>query len=177
MAERDVAGETEPPGQRKRDGGEDAVNVGPDQDRVVAVGDQMWHHLGRLYLHESVIGTVRGNYFGGHAILFPAESQRIRRLVGTAEAIVDEYNGFVSAIQTVPVTEARQKGKERSRRAAWDALAIRPEDVKRSAAAAIRQEVMFFVRMTKAETLIALGQNQEGYNLVAGAYQQRQRRP
>ena len=133
----------------------------------------MWQHLGRLYLHESVIDAIRGNYFGGHAILFPAESQRLEGLIETAEALVDEYNGFVGAVRTAPVTESRVQGQSAPDEGNEGAPPIGLEAVRNRAAAAVRVEVAFIVRMAKAETLVLLGEAEAGWDLAAEAYTQR----
>jgi len=76
--------------------------LGFGRDCVADIRAQVQQHLGKLYLHRLVINAVRDNYFGGHPILFAAEAHRLEGLIETAEALSDEYNGFVRAHRDAP---------------------------------------------------------------------------
>ncbi len=144
-----------------------------EESQSSAQREQIQRHLGRLYLHELVIGAVRDNYFDGHPILFPAQARRLSELIETAEALADEYNVFVRATRAVPPVEPPTgDGSPPNANSERDSPIDR-QCVRNTATAAVRREVAFVVQMAKAETLVALGWNNEGSSLAAKAYTQR----
>ncbi|KKL65149.1 hypothetical protein LCGC14_2157860, partial [marine sediment metagenome] len=124
---------------------------------VRMVRDEIRRHAGTVYLHQQVINAISQNYFARTAILFPATARRLKGIVGTAETLAEEYNGFAGA------DGFGSEGR----------LPIDLEGVKHRLASAVRDEVVFVARMAKAETLVTLGRNEEGCALAAGAYGER----
>ena len=128
---------------------------------IVGVRDQIRRHLGEVRLHQMAIKAIGHSYFAGRPILFPGHAGLLARVVQTAEVLAEEYNDF---------TKGGAGGMPED-------LLIDLEEVRRRAAGAVRGEVTFAVRMTKADTLIALGMNEDGCRLAAEAWRNRQRPP
>jgi len=132
----------------------------PRPNRTARLRDQLHRHLGEVRLHQMVIEAIGRSYIAGRAILFPEHARLLASVVQTAEVLAEEYNGFARAW----VGDSQE-----------DPL-IDLEEIDRLAAEAVRGEVAYAVRMTKAETLVALGMNDEGFQMAVEAYRGREPR-
>ena len=140
---------------------------------VDEIRDCLVDHLSRAYLAREMVQTIRRTYFAGQAVLFREDANRLEETVKAAEKLAGLHNGMVWCYASSPKSDSGP-GESGS----WNdepphERLIDLEATKANVAADVRRNVAFDVCMAKAETLIGLGDNEDGYRLARKGFLKR----
>jgi len=128
--------------------------------------------LVKVRLTREMIQAISRTYFAGQPILFRKDSARLEKLVGAAKGLTTMYNVMLWTYDFRPKGDDSPGGRPRPFEPPLDSL-IDQEAVKEQVMANVRRNVAFDVCMAKAETLIGLGDNEEGYSLAKKGFLKR----
>jgi len=148
------------------------AGVALSRDRIMEVRQRIEDHLARAYLHRATIAVIRRNYFADRPILFRREANRLEAIIHTAEAIAEEYNGFVRALDSHS-REGLRRPTARGGSSLQGDLGIDVGAAERRANSQVRDEVAFMVQMAKAQALVKLGREEQARDLAIETWRNR----
>jgi hypothetical protein len=125
--------------------------------------------LVKVRLTREMIQAISRTYFAGQPILFHKDSKRLERLVGAAEGLATMHNIMLWTYDFRPKGGDSPGGRPRAFEPPPDSL-IDQEAVKEQVMANVARNVAYEVRLAKAETLIGLGESEQGHRLIREAF-------
>jgi len=133
------------------------------------LGDDIVDFLVKVRLTREMIQAISRTYFAGQPILFRKDSERLEKLVGAAEGLATMHNIMLWTYDFRPEGDDSSGGQPRVFEPPIDSL-IDQEAVREQVIANVAKNVAYEVRLAKAETLIGLGESDQGHRLIREAF-------
>lgn len=131
-------------------------------------------HLVGVYMNRQAIDVISRNYFDGRPVLFPRGRARLDAAVEMAEALVEEFNGFVKArLARFNDDQLLHTEKPGADPLYPDGFFIDVKQTANFATAEVRDMVAVVVQAAKAEALESVGRDTEALRVNIDLFKRR----